>query len=122
MFRAMLAAAMLLAIGLSSSVALAQSQMTFFGEVGFAKMMEDGAPGGSIGFGVGMTVPLPFGEAFTGGPEIDYLILGEEGDFSWAVIPVTGQAYYTFPTSGAVSPYATAGLGFYNTRVKVDIG
>lgn len=100
--------------------ASAQSNMTAFGELGFAKLMEDGAPGGSIGFGGGIIYPLP-NRPFAVGGEVAYLLLGSESNIDFSEIQITGQGYYMFPEQPSMQPYLEAGAGFYNSRSSGEI-
>lgn len=102
-----------------------------YGNLGYGKMLEDGAPDGGIGFGAGILYPLQDLPIALGG-ELGYVMLGsEEESFdefgvsgkieaSFSTIPITGQAYYLIPSGDALNLYGTAGLGLYNLRWKVE--
>ena len=109
----------------------AELPFTIYGQAGFGKIMEDGAPDGGIGFGAGIIYPFA-NSPFAIGAELGYDMLGKEEytdniegfDVSVSakasVIPVTAQAYYMIPTTGSVGGYLDVGAGFYNVRAKVE--
>ncbi len=130
---AVLAVAAMLVI----SVQPAQAQdLSFYGGLGFAKVLNDGGPDGSLGITAGVMYPLSGAEGLSIGGETGYLMLGkiEEtvcffGDCygfesTWSMIPITGQVWYEVPTAGSVTPMLTGGLGLYMLRwnVEVDAG
>jgi len=99
------------------------------GNLGFGKMLEDGAPDGGIGLGAGIIYPLQDSQIAIGG-DLGWQMLGsEEGSYGYGVtadlslstIPITGQVYYFFPPGETVGFYADAGLGFYSLRSSIDI-
>lgn len=117
-------AAVLAVLILTAGGAAAQEKpLYFYGGLGYAKALNDGAPGGSIGFHGGLIYRMQNSPLAIGG-EVGYLMLGkeEEGDFeaTWSTIPITGQVYYVIPTEGTMMPFLTGGLGFYNTKVEAD--
>ncbi len=66
----------------------------------------------------------PYGIAFG----VEYLSIVREMTFfpitetvEWRVIPITGTFLYFLPGKGGFSPYVGAGVGYYLTRVGVDI-
>ena len=107
----------------------AELPFTIYGQAGFGKIMEDGAPDGGIGFGAGIIYPFA-NSPFAIGAELGYDMLGKfdesisvgqasaSAEVTSSVIPVTAQAYYMIPTSGSVGGYLDAGAGFYNVRAK----
>lgn len=111
----------------------AESQLTFYGGLGYGKILNDGAPDGSIGITGGVMYPLSNMENVSIGGEVGYLMLGKVddsvcgpygcfgGNLTWAVIPITGQAWYAVPTEGSMTPLLTAGLGLYMSRVKAEV-
>ncbi len=115
------------------STASAKLPFTVFGEVGFGKLMEDGAPGGSVGFGAGLIYKVPSTPVLGIGADLGYVMLGKDSESAefgggvggsieakWSVIPVTAQVYYLFPSKSSMGGYLDGGAGFYNTRVKVS--
>lgn len=123
---AVLAVAAMLVI----SVQPAQAEgLSFYGGAGFSKVLNDGAPDGSIGITGGVMFPLSSVENLSIGGELGYLMLGKVEESSgffgdlevtWSMIPITGQVWYEVPTAGSVTPLLTGGAGFYMTRVKVE--
>ena len=100
-----------------------------FANVGFAKLLEDGAPSGSVGLGIGVTYQ-PAASSFGYGAEISYLNLGTVNqtvrftageayaEVSVRVVPVTAQISYRLPRSRTLQPYVNAGAGIYATTTK----
>lgn len=101
------------------------------GSLGYGKMFEDSAPDGGIGFGVGIIYPLQ-DLPIAVGADLGYQMFGkEERSFSvpgatakaeakMSSIPITGRAYYMFPSGDNLNLYGVAGLGFYNMRWSAD--
>jgi len=100
---------------------------------GFAKLLEDGAPGGSFGFLAGMHYKVPSTPGLAIGAEAGYLMLGGEDEtmvfdgipveasVDWSIIPVTGQVTYFMGDEAAQAmPFVTAGGGLYQLRVEVE--
>ncbi len=66
----------------------------------------------------------PYGIAFG----VEYLSIMREmtvfpitENAEWRVIPITGTLLYFLPGTGGFSPYVGAGIGYYLTRVEVDV-
>jgi len=99
------------------------------GNLGFGKMLEDNAPGGSVGLGVGVIYPIADMPIAIGG-DLGFLLLGKESEsytdpFTGATataetkisaIPITGQAYLWFPAGEQATVYGDAGMGLYHMR------
>ncbi len=98
--------------------------LSFYGGLGFAKMLEDGAPGGSLGITAGAMLALAGAEGLSIGAETGYLMLGNTdiGMFkiSQSIIPFTGQVWYDLAPEDSMSPMLTGGIGLYNVRAKVE--
>ena len=116
------------------SIGQAETPLTFYGGLGYGKILNDGAPDGSIGLTGGVMFPLSSVENLSIGGELGYLMLGKvderecdmfgncyEGEMTWSLIPITGQVWYAVPTEGNMTPLLTGGLGFYMSRVKAEI-
>jgi hypothetical protein len=128
--RSLMVAMLVLAVCAAGALA-AEKPLSFYAGAGFSKMMNDGAPGGSVGFIGGLIYKMQ--GPFALGGETGFLMLGKNsvsysgflgmGDYSLesklSCIPITGQAYYMIPTQGSTAPYLTGGIGFYNSRAKV---
>ena len=58
-----------------------------------------------------------------GSKEESYSDFGATGtmDLSMSTIPITGQAYYFFPSGDNLSFYGDVGAGFYSMRSSVDV-
>lgn len=93
-----------------------------FSQIGWGKIMESDSPSGSIGFGVGLAYQFPTSN-WGIGAEGSYMNLGSQdtpaGEASYNTMPITGQVYHWFPTTGNTHAYLDAGLGFYNTGIEV---
>jgi hypothetical protein len=106
-----------------ASVAWAQDVRPYmiYGHIGYAKMLEDGAPDGSVGFGGGVAYMLPSMPSLAVGGEVSWLLLGSYDVFDEtrkdSVIPVTGQVTYFIERGSSAVPFVTAGAGFYQYRV-----
>jgi hypothetical protein len=99
--------------------------------LGFAKVLNDGAPDGSIGLEAGMIYRIPSSPRVGIGAEIGYLMLGSisvtgyygniayEEEHKWSSTPVTGEIYF-FPQLKGPTPVLSAGLGLYPIKVKAD--
>jgi hypothetical protein len=117
-----LAALTALALVASIVPTAAAAPITWFSELGYGKITNNGAPDGSIGFGVGLMYQFPTSN-WGLGAEACYQNLGsveagtEEASFS--TIPVTVQLNHMFPSAGTTSLYLGAGTGFYSTSVEV---
>jgi hypothetical protein len=98
--------------------------------VGFAKALNDGAPGGSLGLEAGMIYRIPSSPRVGIGVEIGYLMLGSatntiydnSGNYytetaKWPSIPVMADIYY-FPQLKGPTPVLTAGLGLYSIKLS----
>jgi hypothetical protein len=98
--------------------------------VGFAKALNDGAPGGSVGLEAGMIYRIPSSPRVGIGAEIGYLMLGSAtntlydalGNYytqtaKWSSIPVMAQLYF-FPQLKGPTPVLTAGLGLYPIKLN----
>lgn len=78
-----------------------------------------------ITYGLGYLYAFPpYGIAF----EAEYLSITREMTIfpvtetvEWRVIPITGTFLYFLPGAGGFSPYVGAGIGYYLTRVGVDV-
>jgi opacity protein-like surface antigen len=103
----------------------------FFVGAGFGKWLEDGAPGGSVGFQGGVLFKVH--PQFAVGGELGYQMLGKnsvqesyggyyaEVESKYSVIPVTAQGYWLIPVEGTMQPMISVGLGVYNFRWKADV-
>ncbi|MBD3161973.1 MAG: outer membrane beta-barrel protein [Candidatus Eisenbacteria bacterium] len=104
-----------------------------YGNLGYGKWLEDGAPDGGIGLGAGIIYPLEDLPIAVGG-ELGYVMLGSydydfsggfggsvDAEASLSAIPILGQAYYMIPGGDALDLYGTLGLGFYNMRWDYDV-
>ena len=118
---------------LASAPAMAAKPLSVFAGAGFGKAFEDGAPSGGIGVNVGLMHQFP-GKQIAIGAEAAWIDLGSndvmysngqggsfDADVSTSTIPVTGQVYYIFPSSGSAGGYMDAGLGLYSTSVDVEV-
>ena len=98
--------------------------------LGYAKALNDGAPGGSIGLEAGMIYRIPSSPRVGIGAEIGYLMLGSitnslydgYGSYynetaKWSSIPVMAQIYY-FPQLKGPTPVLTVGLGLYPIKLN----
>ncbi|RPH56489.1 MAG: porin family protein [Acidobacteria bacterium] len=113
---------------LVGSVQAQEKPLTLYGGLGYAKSMNDDAPGGSIGIQGGMIYRLQ-DKPFALGGEFGYLMLGSDdvdgglffpdSEVTLSTIPLTGQAYFLIPSEG-MAPYLTGGLGFYVTKYDID--
>jgi hypothetical protein len=109
-----------------------QKPLCFHGSLGYGKMMEDNAPGGSVGLGLGLLYQKQ-NSSWGFGLDAGYIMLGtNEESFSGAsgdisadidtnVIPVTGQIYKYFTSGQSNRFYLDGGCGFYNVDTNVDI-
>lgn len=100
----------------------AASPVAWYSGIGYGKVMNDGAPDGSIGFGVGLV--YQFNNSNWGlNCEAAYQNLGSTdtgaGEMTMSSIPITVNLNHTFPSTGTTSFYLGAGTGFYNTSVEV---
>lgn len=99
--------------------------------LGYCKVLNDGAPDGSVGLQAGMIYRIPSSPRVGIGAEIGYLMLGSVtssssvyGDYmtvtaKWSSIPVMAQIYF-FPQLKGPTPVLTAGLGLYPIKVNAD--
>jgi hypothetical protein len=100
--------------------------------LGYCKVLNDGAPDGSIGLQAGMIYRIPSSPKVGIGAEIGYLMLGSvsvsESDYygnyrnvdvKWSAIPVNAEIFY-FPQLKGPTPILMAGLGLYPIKVKAD--
>lgn len=123
MRRSTLAALSALAlVAFLAPAAAAAQHPVVFSQIGWGKIMESDSPGGSIGFGVGLAYQFPMSN-WGIGAEGSYMSLGSQdtpaGEASYNTMPITGQLYHWFPTTGTTHAYLDAGMGFYNTGVEV---
>ncbi|MBM3286400.1 MAG: porin family protein [Candidatus Eisenbacteria bacterium] len=133
-FRVLMVGAMLLGV-LALGASAQDKPLTFHVGAGYAKLLEDDAPGGSIGLTGGVIYNLEKPEGFAIGGEAGYLMLGKEeeeynddefdvsvkSEAKLSVIPITAQGYYMVPMDGSLAPFLTLGLGFYNVRASVKV-
>jgi hypothetical protein len=104
-----------------------KGEWDFAAGAGYSKELNSGAPGGSIGAqGEGMYMLSP---QVGIGPMAGYYVLGKttvdngDGtttDYTYSVIPITGQVEYMFQTTGNTKPYVMGGAGVYMNRVSVS--
>ena len=88
----------------------------------------------SLGYFGGVTGSMMINDNFGVGADINFhsfgvnndyeealaVDVGESVDVSLSSIQMTPHIIYMFPTSGDFKPYAKLGLGFYNSKVKVE--
>ncbi len=128
--RAAGAAVLVVALAVSAPrPAEARGSGVVFASIGLAKLLEDGAPDGSVGFGVG-AIYRPASSPFAFGGEVGYLLLGTVNrtaiftagsafaEVTVREVPVTAQLYYRLPRSTSAQFYADAGGGIYATTTK----
>lgn len=98
--------------------------------LGYCKVINDGAPGGSLGLEAGMIYRIPSSPRVGIGAEIGYLMLGSvtnslSDDFGnyytetakWSSIPVMAEIYY-FPQLKGPTPVLAVGLGLYPIKLN----
>jgi opacity protein-like surface antigen len=101
------------ALVLCALPAAAQTNLSGSLYAGYAKWLEDGAPGGSIGFRGNLfyMVHPVIGVGVEGG----YHMLGKIEDVSFKAIQATGQVMAR-GVVGNIRPFGTGGAGLYNLR------
>jgi hypothetical protein len=131
--RHLLVALLVILVLLSLPVAASAQEKPYLihAGIGYCKVLNDGAPGGSVGLEAGMIYRIPSSPKVGIGAEIGYLMLGSVtyseqyfGDYAtltgkWSSIPVMAQLYY-FPQLRGPGPVLTAGLGLYPIKITVD--
>jgi hypothetical protein len=118
-------------VGLGTRPAAAGGSGTIFASVGLAKLLQDGAPDGSAGFGLG-GIYRPPASPLGFGAEIGLLLLGsvnrtatfsagnQFAEVSLRTVPITAQVYYHFPPGAPTQGYAIAGAGVYATTTRAS--
>jgi hypothetical protein len=102
---------------------------------GYGKVLDAGAPGGSVGFSAGLIYRLPVSTRFGIGAEVGYQWLGSVSrerrggannapvtwTEEWTMIPTMASIFY-FPREQGPAPLLSAGLGFYPMKVGSSLG
>ena len=82
--------------------------------------MGDFGDAAKTGFGANVGGKYMLNEKMAVGLNVGYFMMGEKFDgLKISVIPVSGSFSYYFG-EGAFKPYASAELGYYTTKVKID--